>query len=143
MQILSPAPLGLLLAFSLSCGSAPADVPSAVINADPKSVCAGDNYATSIHLDAKQSAPHLTLVATAPDPGEPPLAFTWSFAGDAMQIEEGDMHTDSLTVQTAGVRPLEVMLHVVNGEGGATDALLTISVTEVDSNGGCPLSTSE
>jgi hypothetical protein len=131
---------GALFLLSLSnCGSPTPDEPSAVINADPKSICAGDNFATSINLDAKQSAPHLTLVATAPDPNEAPLQFTWSFAGAAMQIASGDNHTDSLTIQTAGDRPLEVMLHVVNGEGAASDALLTISVTELDANGKCPL----
>lgn len=122
-----------------SCTNTPEDVPSAVITSDPDSICAGDAYRTSISLSAKESAPHLTLVATKPDPNEPPLAFTWSFTGAPIQIVTGDAHTPTIVVQTTGDRPLEVNLHVVNGEGAATDAIHTISVTQVDENGNCPL----
>lgn len=124
-----------------ACGSSQQDVPSAVIEADPKSICAGDNFTTSITLNAKESAPHLTLVATKPDPNEPPLQFTWSFAGAPMQFGTGyDNHTPITVVQTSGDRPLEVTLHVVNGEGFSTDALQTISITQVDADGNCAAS---
>ncbi|MGH7330791.1 MAG: hypothetical protein ACREJX_20775, partial [Polyangiaceae bacterium] len=122
-----------------ACSNSQEDVPSAVIEADPKSICAGDNYATSITLNAKESAPHLTLVATKPDPNEPPLQFTWSFAGAPMLYGTGyDEHTPITIVQTTGDRPLEVTLHVANGEGFSTDALTTIAITQVDADGNCP-----
>jgi len=110
-----------------------------VIRACPSSVCMGDDFATSIHLDATKSAPRLTLVEAPPDPNEPPLKFQWSFSGSKMLFDEGGATDDDLLVSMQADRPLHVTLRVENGEGGVSEALKSLSVTPLDENGQCPL----
>lgn len=130
---------GLLIVAIAACGGPPPPAPSAVISASPTSVCVGDAYTTTIHLDGKQSSPRLTLVYEKPDPSEPPLRMKWSFSGSAVEIDTGDDVSDELTLRMAADRPLHVRLRVENAEGGVTEALTTISVTPLDENGQCPL----
>jgi hypothetical protein len=130
-----------LVALATACsGGPPPGAPSAVIHASPSTVCTGDAFMTPITLDATRSTPHLTLVAEPPDPKEPPLRFSWSFAGADVHVMTGDPAKDAtLVVAIAGDRPLHVTVHVENGEGGATDALTTVAVTPLDATGACPL----
>ena len=128
--------LGLLVA-SMACGGPPPPPPSAVITADPERVCAGDAYATLIHLDAKASAPRLSLVSSRPDPAELPLAFGWSFRGSAYTIEDGDVHADTITLRVAADRPLFVTLRVENRSGGVAEAEHTIAIVLPDARGEC------
>jgi hypothetical protein len=121
--------LGIAALLCVACGEPPAAAPSAVISADPTSVCLGDDFASEIRLDAGDSQSHLTLVPVAPNPDEPPLAFSWSFAGAEHRIVEGDVHAQTLLITSRGDRPLHVSLHVKNSEGGEADALLSIAVT--------------
>ncbi len=124
----------------LACGQGPpAPAPSAVINAMPTAVCAGDNFMTPIALDAKGSAAHLTLVYVPPPPGSPPLRYHWAFSGSATMVTAGDVNSDSVTVTMAGDRPLHVALTVSNSEGGSTTTTTTIDITPLDSSGNCPL----
>ena len=91
----------LVTALAASCGGPPPPPPSAVITADPERICGGDDYKTLIHLDAKASAPRLSLVATRPDPAELPLVYAWSFRGSAYTIEDGDIAADTLAVRAS------------------------------------------
>jgi hypothetical protein len=133
----------VLCALAVSCGEPPPPAPSAVINASPKAVCAGDGFATAIHLDAKQSLPYLTLVYVRPAPGSPPLKYTWSFEGSGSTLDEGSLDADALVVHMAGDRPLHVRLRVENSVGGVSDALTSIAVTPLDESGACPLPPAE
>lgn len=103
-------------------------------------MCAGDDYATSIRLDATKSAPRLTLVEAPVDPNEPPLEVRWSFAGSAWLFDE-DSQADQpkILVSMAADRPLHVTLRVENSVGGVSEALKTISLTPLDESGSCPL----
>ena len=121
-----------LWALVASCGAPPPPSPSAVIHADPEAVPEGDGFATPIRLDANDSQPRLTLVPTPPDPGAPPLAVEWSFAGAARRIVEGSRDSAELTVTTAGDRPLHVTLTVRNAEGGVATALESIAITAAE-----------
>jgi hypothetical protein len=122
---------------ALACGGPPPPPPSAVITADPERLCAGDDYKTLIHLDAKASAPRLTLVATRPDPSELPLTYAWTFAGSAYTVEEGDPSADTMAVRVAADRPLHVTLRVENKSGGVAEAEHTIAIVLPDANGQC------
>ena len=126
-----------------SCGSPPPPAPSAVITASPTSVCVGDELATTIHLDAKSSAPNLTLVYQRSDPNEPPLKYAWTFSGSHVVIDSGDEHSVALTLFITADRPLHVRLRVENGAGGVSEALTTIAVTPLDDAGKCPIPVTE
>ncbi len=131
---------GVVAGVLAACGSPPPPEPSAVINADPTAVCLGDGYHTTIHLDAKQSAPNLTLVYVRPDPGAPPLKYLWSFSGSDYQLGDGDdLIGEALSVTMAADRPLHVTLRVENAAGGVGIARSTIAVTPPDASGACPL----
>lgn len=136
------APLAIAASVA-SCGSPPPPAPSAVITASPTSVCIGDDLTTTIHLDAKASAPNLSLVYQKPDPNEPPLKYAWSFSGSHVVVDTGDDHSVALTLFMTADRPLHVRLRVENAAGGVTEALTTISVTPLDDNGVCPLPAAE
>lgn len=125
--------------FALGCGEPPPPAPSAVIRACPGSICMGDEFATSIHLDATKSAPKLTLVEAPVDPSEPPLSFEWSFSGSKMLFDKGTTAEPDILVSMQADRPLHVRLRVENGAGGVAEALETISVTPLDEDGLCPL----
>jgi hypothetical protein len=122
--------LALALVAAVGCGSPPPPAPSAVIIADPPSVCFGDDYATGIRLDGSRSTPHLSLVYSRPDPSEGQLTFAWSFEGSAYQVDpNSDPGSATMVVTMAADRPLHVRLRVTNAEGGVTEALTTIAVT--------------
>lgn len=124
----------------VGCSEPPPPAPSAVIRACPWSLCEGDDFATSIHLDATRSAPRLTLVEAPPDPDEPPLKTRWSFAGsDWLFDEDGTADQPDVLVSMAADRPLHVTLVVENAAGGVAQALKSISVTPLDEAGQCPL----
>lgn len=129
--------VALLCAVGFACGGPPPPPPSAVITADPAHVCAGDEYQTLVHLDAKSSAPRLTLIATRPDPSELPLAFAWSFSGSAYTIEDGDPASDTIVVRMRADRPLHVGLEVTNKSGGKATAERTIAIVLPDAKGQC------
>ncbi len=128
----------LFACLGFACGEPPPPSPSAVINASPKAVCVGDDFATTILLDAKDSAPYLTLVYVAPDPDAPPLELDWSFTGSETRSIDGDKKSVELSLAMAGDRPLHVKLRVENSEGGVAEALQTIAVTPLV-DGVCPL----
>lgn len=126
-------------ALALGCGEPPPPAPSAVIRACPGSICQGDDFATSIHLDATKSAPRLTLVEAPKDPNEPPLDIEWSFSGSKMLYDVGTASEPDVLVSMAADRPLHVRLRVENAAGGVAEALETISVTPLGEAGVCPL----
>jgi len=123
----------------LGCGEPPPPAPSAVIRACPAAVCLGDDFATSIHLDASKSAPRLTLVEVPADPDEPPLSFSWSFSGSGMLFDRGTTAEPDILVSMKADRPLHVRLRVENADGGVAEALQSIAVTPLDEAGLCPL----
>jgi len=131
----------LLIASVLSaaCGEPPPPAPSAVIKVAPEAVCIGDDYATTIRLDASGSAPYLTLVYVPPDPDAPPLGFSWSFSGSKQALIDGDVHSAQLSLAMAADRPLHVLLRVENSVGGVSELKKTIPVTPLDAAGVCPL----
>lgn len=103
-------------------------------------MCVGDDFTTSIHLDAKKSAPSLTLVEAPPDPNGPTLRFRWSFTGAKWFFDnESQADADDILVSTAADRPLHVKLRVESSAGGVSEAIKSISVTPLDADGLCPL----
>lgn len=123
-------------ALCLGCGEPPPPSPSAVINVTPSSVCLGDDFATEIALDAKDSQARLTLVPVPPGPDDPPLDFSWSFAGAEHRVIEAEPTGIALTVTTRGDRPLHVSLRVRNTDGGEATALASVAVTLPDEAAG-------
>lgn len=124
----------------VGCGEPPPPAPSAVIRACPASLCVGDDFATSVHLDAKKSAPRLTLVEAPREPDEPPLQLLWSFAGAEMLFDDESVPTSAdILVSSRADRPLHVTLRVENAAGGVSEALKTISITPLGDDGSCPL----
>ena len=127
---------------ALACGEPPPPAPSAVIRACPSSVCVGDDFLTTIHLDATRSAPRLTLVEAPPDPDEPPLELKWSLSGKEWKdwkFDLGGAKDPDMAISMAGTRPLQVTLRVENAAGGVAEALKTISITALDAAGECSL----
>lgn len=124
---------------SAGCGEPPPPAPSAVIHASPEAVCIGDEYETTIVLDASDSAPYLTLVYVPPDPDAPPLRFAWSFSGSQKTLLDGNEHGAELSLAMKGDRPLHVTLEVENDIGGVSSATKSIAVTPLDTDGNCPL----
>ncbi len=102
--------------------------PTAVIDAMPLEVCAGDGFATPIALSGARSAARLSLVPAPPGPDDPPLTFAWRLEGDAHQLVGGALDEDAIVVRMAGERPLHVTLTVTTFEGGVAETLRTIGV---------------
>ena len=152
----------------VACSGPPKTVPAAIVNATPSSVCAGDHFTTSIHLDSSGSSPVLTLVYSPPDPDAGAIHFAWSFSGavcTGIAASPGDWTTlggqpatscdvlidpssvDALgqitgtdvLLSIAGDRPVDVTLVVTSDAGGTLTARRTISVTQLDDAGACPL----
>ena len=117
------------MALLLACAGPPPDPPSAVIAHGPPTICEGDAHHTGISLDGRSSSSHLTLVPVAPEPGELPLAFSWTISGAEHRIVTGALSENHLTVTSLGDRPLHVQLVVTNGAGGVATAVRTVSLT--------------
>lgn len=122
----APIWLGLIAAFG--CAGPPPVPPTAVIDASPEEVCAGDAYSTRIVLSGARSAERLSLVPAPPGPGDPPLSYAWELDGDARHVIAGELDEDELTVVMAGERPLHVTLRVTTIDGGEAETLRTIGV---------------
>jgi hypothetical protein len=120
-----------------SCGSPPADPPGVVIVADPPAICQDDAYRTTIVVDGSRSTARLTHVPVAPPPGEPPLSFTWSFAGASSRIVGGDPNGPRLEIRTAGDRPLHVTLTARTASSGEGSTTLTIPITVAEPGSPC------
>lgn len=161
----------LLLGFVLAsaCSGPPSNVPAAVINATPTSVCVGDDFRTPIHLDSNGSSPVLTLVYTKPDPDAGTIKYAWSFSGavcvgipaspgdwvtlegkaaDACDVlldpsavdANNDVNGTDVLLSVAGDRPVDVTLVITNVDAGGTlTAHTTITLTPLDDAGTCPL----
>ncbi|HEY1960697.1 MAG TPA: hypothetical protein VGH28_34030 [Polyangiaceae bacterium] len=151
-----------------ACSGPPSSVPAAIMNATPSSVCAGDHFATSIHLDSQGSSPVLTLVYSPPAPDAGAIHFAWSFSGavctgipaspgdwttlggqaasdcdvliDPGSVDAlGDVAGSDVILAIAGDRPVDVTLVVTSDAGGTLTARRTISITALDDAGACPL----
>lgn len=135
--------LAITALLSAACGEPPPPAPSAVIDASPEAVCLGDEFETTIRLDASDSAPYLTLVYVPPDPDAPPLKLDWTFSGSETTLLDGDAHSVELALAMKGDRPLHVTLEVENSVGGVSRVTKTIAVTPLDDDGNCPLPPAE
>ncbi len=113
----------------LGCGSAPPDPPTAVIRAEPASVCQADDFSTTIQIDASGSTSGLALVPVPPGEDDPPLSFSWSFSGAAYEELGRDPTGVDLQLTTAGDRPLHIGLTVRNAAGGEASTLHTLPIT--------------
>ncbi len=139
-----------------ACSGPPPPAPAAVINATPSSVCYGDDFRTSIHLDSRGTSPDLTLIYTKPDPDAGVPTTTWTFLGNTCQdrtsdptcdiaIDPGSVEPsgaidfDTVTFTMRGDKPVQVSLRVQNAAGGVTETATTISITPLDDAGVCPL----
>ncbi|MBI4699690.1 MAG: hypothetical protein HY744_00750 [Deltaproteobacteria bacterium] len=111
------------------CGEPTAVPPSAVIVAEPTTVCVNDGFQTEIALDGSQSAARISLVPSPPADGGPQLSYAWSFTGAAYLLEDGELGDPQLSVTTAGDRPLHVRLTTRNAAGGEASSLVTISIS--------------
>lgn len=119
------------------CGAPPPDPPTAVIQANPETICLGDNHQTQITLNAHESAPRLALVPL-PSEDDDVLLYDWTMSGAAYEVIEGTLTGPELVVTTVGDRPLHVRLTVTNSEGGEARSLKSINVVPLE-NGVCPL----
>jgi hypothetical protein len=119
----------IAIALVVGCIGPPAHVPSAVVALDPGSVCQGDDLRSVIVVDGSLSSTRLSLVPVAPEPGEPPLAFEWSFSGAAVEIVGGTVTSERLEIRTTGDRPVHVTLRVTNGDGAVAETLRTLPIT--------------
>lgn len=116
--------MGLLSA----CGSPPVDPPTAVVRADPASVCLNDNHATDVHLSGADSTPGISLVPVERDE-DASLAFEWALSGAEHRVVSRDPTGVELVVTTKGDRPLHVELTVENAAGGRATTLLSLPIT--------------
>ena len=158
----------LAVASAWACSGPPKTVPAAIVNATPTSVCAGDAFRTSIHLDSNGSSPVLTLVYSKPDPDAGAIHFAWSFSGavcvglaaspsdwvtltgaaattcdgllDPSSVDALNQVSGSdVLLAIAGDRPVDVTLVVTSDAGGTLTAHTTLTITEPDDAGACPL----
>ena len=158
----------LAVAFGCACSGPPKTVPAAIVNATPASVCAGDAFRTSIHLDSSGSSPVLTLVYSKPDPDAGAIHYSWSFSGavcvglaaspgswttltgappttcdvllDPSSVDALNQVSGSdVMLSIAGDRPVDVTLVVTSDAGGTLAAHTTITITTPDDAGACPL----
>ncbi len=113
---------------ALGCAGPPPLPPTAVIDATPDVICAGDDFGTVIELSSARSAAALSLVPAPPDPGAPPLEVAWYLDGAAHRVVAGSSTSPRLSVTTSGDRPLHVLLTVRDGEGGEATSLATVGV---------------
>lgn len=130
-----------LAGLAAACGGPPPDPPTAVIRADPATICRGDDHQTEIRFDATESTPALTLVPVGVDPDAPGLSYAWSFEGAAHEMVGGAPTDPEVRVTSAGDRPLHAHLEVTRADGGAARSLLSIPITVPDfrpCGGGCP-----
>lgn len=116
---------------ALGCAGPPPHPPTAVIDARPARVCAGDDYATVVELSGARSSNYLSLVPEAADP-DAPLEFEWSLEGADFEIVTGSLVGPALSVVTAGDRPLHAVLTVTNAEGGQATSTRTVALVECD-----------
>ncbi len=124
---------------SIACVGPPPAPPTAVVDLTPSSVCAGDAFATAIAISGARSASRLSLVPTAPEPGE--LTYAWQLDGAEHWIESGALNAPDLVVRMAGDRPLHVSLTVTTADGGEAQTLRTIGITSeiaLPCADGCP-----
>ena len=126
--------LGALLCVC-ACAPASPHPPSAVAVAEPDAVCLDDAHRTMVLLDARESAQRLTLVPEAEPPDLPPLSYRWRLEGDEFRLVDGDLTSEQLTVTLAGQRPLHVYLRVESSEGGVSETMISVSVTEASGPG--------
>lgn len=113
----------------LGCAGPGPDEPSAVIELLPETICLDDAHRTEVLLDGRGSSAHLALVPVAPEPGDPPLRFSWALSGAEHRVVTGALDADRLVVTSVGDRPLHVELSVTNGAGGVAHHLRTLSIT--------------
>jgi len=117
-------------ATTAGCGEAPPPPPTAVVEAQPESVCLHDDFTTQVRLDASLSSTGLSLTATPPPAEDTSLVYQWTFAGAAYRIEGRDESArEAWLVRSAGDRPLHVQLTVINQAGGEATTLFTLPIT--------------
>ena len=158
----------MIVCVACACSGPPKSVPAAVVNATPATVCAGDGFQTSIHLDSNGSSPVLSLVYSPPDPDAGAIHFAWSFSGsvctgipaspggwttlggqatkscdvliDPESVDAlGEVNGSDVLLTIAGDRPVDVTLVVTSDAGGTLTAHTTITITTPDDGGACPL----
>jgi len=116
---------------ALGCAGPPPHPPTAVIDARPAQVCEGDDYATVVELSGARSSNVLSLVPEGADP-DAPLAYEWSLEGADYELVSGSLVGPTLSVVTAGDRPLHAGLTVTNADGGHATSTRTVALAECD-----------
>jgi hypothetical protein len=101
--------LAALLALS-ACQQELGRPPVPRFTIDPAYVPEHDDFATEVSLDGSASADEL-------DDPTIPLAFSWHFDDDRVRIVDGDVHSSTLRIATAGDRPLTISLAVEDDDG--------------------------
>jgi hypothetical protein len=113
-----------------ACHGRPPTPPTAVIDATPDGVCAGDAFSTVIDVSGARSASVLSLVPAPPDPDAPPLAYEWRIEGADHEIVAGALDEAELSLVSDGLRPLHLTLTVTDVEGGTATSLRTVGLIE-------------
>jgi hypothetical protein len=104
--------------------------PVARIALNPRFVAQGDGFHTDVMIDGRMSADPLVR----PDAGASDLTFAWSFAGDTVQIVQGQANGNltnagQLVVHVAGQRTVSVTLTVTNPSGESATATTILGLT--------------
>ena len=133
-----------VLALACACAGPPPDPPTAVVDASPTEVCAGDGFRTPIEITGARSSARLSLV---PEPADPDAAlrYRWSLEGSAHELVEGSLDAVALTVVMEADRPLHATLTVTGPEGGVAVTTRSLGVTVASTppcDEGCPEGTS-
>jgi len=119
-----------MVLFSCACAGPPPAPPTALIELTPTSICRDDGHATIIQISGSRSASGISLVPSPPDPGAPPLEFTWQIDGPEHAVIDGSTLSPALSVTTLGDRPMHVTLTVMNADGGEATSVRTLGIDE-------------
>jgi hypothetical protein len=120
--------VGFCVVLALSgCGAPPPAPPTAVVRAEPATVCLDDDHRTRVLLSAADSSTGLVLVPTPSDSDA--LSFSWAFSGAEHHELGRDPRAVDVLVTSKADRPLHVELTVENEGGGSATSLFSLPVT--------------
>jgi hypothetical protein len=113
--------------------------PLAVADVTPRSICAGDNYATPITLSAIDSLAIARLPGTPSPEGHCLRELHWAVEGSHYRIVSGEMscmltcvpepQDCPLQVSLPGNTTADIVLTVINDSGGADHAVVSLQIT--------------
>ncbi len=120
---------GWALLCAAGCATEPEVHPMAYFTVGPRFICEGDEHATAVRFDARQSSGATQLLIageTRVDFGV--LTLRWRIDPDVYRLVEGDLGSEVLVLTLAGDRSVQVRLDVSNGAGETATAEETVGL---------------